>query len=361
MRAALSDPDLFAGEFGATSWLSWRSLLLGMLGEKLTDEERQAFQTLTAREREPLQRVQEFWGAIGRRGGKSRAIALLVTYLATLVDHRMNLSIGERGVVLVLAQNQRQARVIFDYTSAIIESVPPLARMVANKTVEAITLTNGIDVVIRAASYRGLRGLTSIAVIADEISYWFDEASSSNPDSMILDAVRPTLATTDGMLISIGSPHARRGTLWTTYQKHYGAHGDPLILVAQGASRDLNPTLPQAVVDRALEQDEAVAKAEYLGQFRSDLEQYITREQLEPCIAVGVRERGPMADVTYDGFLDPAGGSGADAMALCIGHKVEDQIILDALRVRQPPFNPSDVVAEFAETCASYRVTKLNL
>jgi hypothetical protein len=51
--------------------------------------------------------------------------------------------------------------------------------------------------------------------------------------------------------------------MWGTYQRHYGPQGDPLILVAQGTSRDLNPTLPQAAVDRALERDEAVAKAEY--------------------------------------------------------------------------------------------------
>ena len=30
---------------------------------------------------------------------------------------------------------------------------------------------------------------------------------------------------------------------------HYGSNGDPLILVAQGSSRDLNPSLPQAEID----------------------------------------------------------------------------------------------------------------
>jgi hypothetical protein len=57
---------------------------------------------------EPLKRVEEFWAAIGRRGGKSRAIALLVVYVALLVDHSASLLVGERGVVLVLAQNVRQ-------------------------------------------------------------------------------------------------------------------------------------------------------------------------------------------------------------------------------------------------------------
>jgi hypothetical protein len=359
MRAALADEQLFAGEFGGASWLGWRALLCAMLGEKLNDEERAIFRALTGREREPLQKVQEFWGAIGRRGGKSRAIALLVTYLATLVDHRANLSLGERGVVLVMAQNTRQARVIFSYVVGLLEGVPALRGQMANKTSEVITLVSGLDIEIRAASFRGLRGVTCVCAVADEISYWFDETSSTNPDHQILDSIRPSLSTTCGMLVAIGSPHARRGTLWTTYQRHHGAQGDPLILVAQGASRDLNPTLPQSVVDRALEQDEAVAKAEYLGLFRSDLEAYISREQLEPCIAVGVRERGPLSDTDYVAFVDPAGGSGSDSMTLAIAHKQDDVIIVDLIRSRSPPFSPDATVHEFCETLALYRVSKV--
>jgi hypothetical protein len=209
---------------------------------------------------------------IGRRGGKSRAIATLVVFLAVLVDHSMNLVVGERGVVLVLAQNVKQARVVLGYVVGILESVPAFAGLITAKTAEVISLTNGIDIEIRAASFRGLRGVTSVACVADEVAYWFGDEQSSNPDKEILDAIRPTLATTSGPLVCIGSPYARKGEMYATHQRHFGPHGDPLILVAHGTSRDLNPTLPQSVVDRALERDEAVAKAEYLAQFRSDLE-----------------------------------------------------------------------------------------
>jgi hypothetical protein len=112
MRSALSDPDLFGTQFGGASWRGWRVLLIAMLGEELTEDERAIFKAFTGREREPLQRVEEFWAAIGRRGGKSRAIALLVVYIALLVDHSARLVVGERGVVLVLAQNVRQARIV---------------------------------------------------------------------------------------------------------------------------------------------------------------------------------------------------------------------------------------------------------
>ena len=73
----------------------------------------------------------------------------------------------------------------------------------------------------------------------------------------------PGLATTGGPLIVASSPYARKGVLWDVYKRHFGPDGDPLILVAQAPSRTLNPSLPQRVVDRALEEDRAKNTAEY--------------------------------------------------------------------------------------------------
>ena len=358
MRSALGDPDLLGGVLGGPSWVGWRVLLVAMMGEALTDEERQVFRRLTDRISEPLRPVHEFWGVIGRRGGKSRAIATLVVFLAVLVDYSMNLVVGERGVVLVLAQNVKQARVVLGYVVGILESVPAFAGLITAKTAEVISLTNGIDIEIRAASFRGLRGVTSVACVADEVAYWFGDEQSSNPDKEILDAIRPTLATTSGPLVCIGSPYARKGEMYATHQRHFGPHGDPLILVAHGTSRDLNPTLPQSVVDRALERDEAVAKAEYLAQFRSDLESYVAREAVEACVALGVHERAPAPGERYSAFVDPSGGS-ADSMTLAIGHRKADVVIIDALRECRPPFSPEAVVIEFAELLRAYRITKV--
>jgi hypothetical protein len=93
--------------------------------------------------------------------------------------------------------------------------------------------------------------------------------------------VAPGLATTGGPLILASSPHARRGVLWEVFKRHHGAGGDPLILVAHGASRTLNPSLPQRVVDRALEKDRTRAMAEYLAEFRTDVEGFVALEVVE--------------------------------------------------------------------------------
>jgi hypothetical protein len=48
------------------------------MGERLSARERGLFRLLTQRDREPLKPVEEFVAVIGRRGGKSRALAVAV-------------------------------------------------------------------------------------------------------------------------------------------------------------------------------------------------------------------------------------------------------------------------------------------
>jgi hypothetical protein len=68
------------------------------MGEPLTPDQLETFKQFTGRETAPTSRVDEFWCVIGRRGGKSRAMAVLATYLAGLCDYRNKLSPGERAL-----------------------------------------------------------------------------------------------------------------------------------------------------------------------------------------------------------------------------------------------------------------------
>jgi hypothetical protein len=149
------------------------------MGEPLTDAERVVFKRCTGRERESGEQVEELWAIIGRRGGKSFAIAVLIVFLAIFRDYRHVLTVGERAVVLCLAQNQEQARVVYGYVCGIIEAVPLLAPLIRLKSSEALSLTNGVEVEIRAASFRGLRGVTCVAVVCDEICFWLNADTSA--------------------------------------------------------------------------------------------------------------------------------------------------------------------------------------
>ena len=183
-----------------------------------------------------------------------------------MVDYRSQLVLGERGVVLCLARTQEQSQVVLEYVAGIIEAAPILAKTVIRRAAASLTLFNRgatIVIAVRAASFRSVRGLTCVAAVADEIAFWQAEDGSANPDVEILRAVRPTLLTTHGPLIAISSPYARRGELWTTFKRDNGPQGDPLILVAHAASRDMNPTLRQADIDREMARDAASGLAEY--------------------------------------------------------------------------------------------------
>jgi hypothetical protein len=237
LRQALDDPNLLGHVLAGESWSAWRTLLIAAMGEPLSDAERVIFHTLTQREREACLPVEEFVAVIGRRGGKSRAISVLASYIAALCPH-VSLVPGERGVLLIIAPDVDQSTICLDYLEANFQSSPILRQLIEQRTRWTLKLTNRIDIEVRAADFRRLRGPTYVSVIADESAFWYSaDLGSANPDSEILNAVRPGLATTRGRCFIVSSPYARRGELWNLYNRHFGPNGDPRILVAQAPSR----------------------------------------------------------------------------------------------------------------------------
>jgi len=359
MRHALADPHLLGGLIDGDSWGHWRAILIGLMGEALDEDERALFQEVTGRDAEPGGRVEEFWAVIGRRGGKTRAASVLAGYLTVCVDWRGVLAPGEPGVLAVFAATTRQSAVVLAYISAIFadKNRPLFNRLLANETQETIELKNNIVVEVRPASFKTSRGITCISIICDEIAFWSSGENAANPDTEVLNALRPSLATTGGILCAISSPYARKGDLWSTYAAHFGPTGDPKILVAQAASRVMNPGLPERVVAKALAKDHSAASAEYLALFRQDLESFIGLDKIEAAIRLG-RESLPYQSGDYFGFVDPAGGSGQDSMTMAIARKDGDRIILVFLDEARPPFSPDEIVERFAAKFKQYKIHK---
>jgi hypothetical protein len=120
----------------------------------------------------------------------------------------------------------------------------------------------------------------------------------------------------------------------------------------------MNPTVPEPVVNRAIERDPASAAAEYIAEFRSDIDSFIPREVVDAVVSPGVFERAPLQSARYIAFVDPSGGS-ADAMTMAIAHREGKVAVLDAVREVKPPFSPEQVVADFAELLRRYRITRV--
>ena len=360
LRRALEDPLLL--DMGGPSWAAWRPLLLACMGEALRPDELEIFRKFTGRTEAPTKRVDEFWAVVGRRGGKTRGMAALAVYLAALCDHAHHLARGQRGFVLVVAPDLKQANELIGFCRGIFES-PILKQLVLRESADEIELRNRIVIRVQTPNFRRIRGFTAVAVILDEAAFWQSE-ESAQPDFEVLNAVRPCLATTSGLLVGISSPHARKGILWEAFQRDYGPDGDPGILVGKGATLDFNlDRLPdgsltlQKWVDRRYERDPVAAAAEIGAEFRTDLESFVSREVIDACTDED-RERPYDSACRYVGFIDPSGGS-ADSMTMAIGHSEPGGVVLDLVREVVPPFAPSIVVEEFAETLKSYKVASV--
>ena len=258
---------------------------------------------------------------------------------------------------MIVAADRSQAKVIRRYVEAILVAVPTLAEKIEATTSDAVTLSNNIVIEVKTANFRTVRGFTCVMAICDELAFWRSEDSSANPDRQILEAIRPAQATVrDPLLLCISSPYARRGELYRAWEAHHGRDGDP-VLVWQADTRTMNPTVPQAVIDRAYADDPVSAAAEFGALFRTDVESFVSREAVEACVVPGRVELPPSSGLSYIGFLDPAGGSGGDSFAMCIAHPSKDRVVVDVLRECRPPFSPDDVTAEFAQTLRAYRVS----
>ena len=356
---ALRDPALFAPSFPLPTWRPWlccAAVLFG-LTDRLTESEQTFARACLGGRSLPDSPVAEAWLIIGRRGGKSRFAAVLAIFLACFRDYRSVLSSGERGVVMIIAADRRQAGVVHRYISALLHSVPMLEALIANETKESIELTNRIVVEVHTASFRSIRGRTVVGAICDEVAFWRSE-DSANPDTEILNALRPSTATVPGaMVLAISSPYARKGELWRAYRNHYG-HAHDRIVVWKADTRTMNPSVPQAFVDQAYAEDAAVAGAEYGAEFRGDLESFVSQDAIDAVTVDGRRELPVMGNATYTAFCDPSGGS-RDSMTLAIAHREKTHAVLDVVREVKPPFSPEGVVKDFSDVLQQYRVRRV--
>ena len=289
----MQDQALFGPWFQGKSWAAWKAFLAVLSGLPINKAALEIYRQHTRRTSAPELPAKEAWLVVGRRGGKSIIAALVAVFLACFRDYRGVLAPGERGTIMVIAADRRQARVVFRYIAGFLDAVPMLARMVENQTKEAIDLTNRVTIEVHTANFRAIRGYTVIAAICDEIAFWRSE-ESANPDTEILNGLRPGMATVPGaLLLCISSPYAKRGALWDAYRRHYGNDGDP-VLVWQADTRSMNPMVEEKVISEACQQDEAAAAAEYGALFRRDIESFVSAEAVDAVMMPGRYELPPM-------------------------------------------------------------------
>jgi hypothetical protein len=357
IREAMDSHGAFGGQFRGESWDAWRAFLDALFALPMTDDGLALYRHHTGRQEPPATPFKEAALICGRRGGKSRVLALIAAYLATHRDYEPFLAPGEVATVAVIAADRKQARAIFRYIRGALEAVPLLRSMIMDEQTESLTLNNRVVIEIATASFRVTRGYTFAAVLADETAFWRNE-NSANPDAEIIGAIRPGLSTIHGaMLLLASSPYAKRGVLYDTFRRHYGQDG-ARVLVWRGTTAEMNPRIDPAIIAEAYEEDPAAASAEYGAQFRDDIAAFVTREAVDACTMPGRLELPHITGNRYVAFVDPSGGS-SDSMTLAIAHCEDGRAMLDVVREQKPPFSPEGTVAEFCDLLKSYGITSV--
>ena len=286
----------------------------------MTDEEKAFFRSVAERD-PPSEQVKELWIIAGRRAGKDFIASLLAANVAAMFDDAgNNLRPGERGVVMCLACDRDQSKIVLNYCRAFFTDIPLLKDMVERETQHGFELTNGIDINVATNSFRSVRGRPVLCAILDETAFWRAE-DSANPDEEVYAALKPGLASLPGSLaIGISTPYRRSGLLHKKFKSNYGKDGK--VLVIKAPTRLLNPLIDQSIIDDAMAEDPAAASAEWMAEFRDDISAFVSRDAVEACVSPDVFERSRVQGVEYSAFVDPSGGS-SDCMTLAIGHAQE--------------------------------------
>ena len=215
---ALDDPAVFRPWLERGDWTAWRAFLAALFALPQSDAERALYDVHTGRATLPAEPFSEAALVIGRRGGKSFALALVAVFLAAFRDYRQYLQPGERATILVVAADRKQAKTIMRYAAGLLEGVPMLRPLIERQSTEEIELRRRVVIEVATASFRTVRGRTIAAALLDELAFWRSDETSANPDTEIVAAIRPAMATIpSAMLLMASSPYAPRGELWRAY------------------------------------------------------------------------------------------------------------------------------------------------
>jgi len=362
---AISDRKLFRDYLqgkadNLNSWSRWGVILRLIYGLPVSEKWESFVREVTGRDLSSFSR-REFNTSLiltGRRSGKSKISALVAAFEASFSGKEDLLSKGELGLVSVISPTRFQSQVVKSYIRGIYES-PMLEAEIVKEHRDGFELSNGVRVVILTGDFKSVRSFTQICVTVDEAAFFgLTEESKVRSDTELFRAIKPSVSTVNGKVIAISSPYSRRGWCYKTYKRYFG-NNEGKTLVVNAPSRTLNrATLPQSVVDEALEEDKQAAQSEYLGEFRDDVAAYLPIEVVQACMKKGRLELLPRSGETYVAFCDLSGGRN-DSASLAIAHKQKQKVILDFAQEYKAPFVPTAVIESMAEKLKQYKLTRV--
>jgi hypothetical protein len=353
---AMRDARLLGAALGPPpTWLTWLAILKAAHGRLLNERERELFAAVAGGREPPRRKVKELVAIASRRSGKGRVAAALAVHAALLTDHSKVLAPGEVGVVACVSPTRAQAAILLDYARGYLDASPLLRDEVRDVTSDEIRLKNGNVICTLTSDYRSVRGRTLLLACMDEAAFLRDEMSST-PDIECARALRPGLATTNGLLCILSSPYRKAGLLFERHRRFFGK-SDADVLVIQAPSKLLNPTLDAGMIANERQTDAFAAQSEWLGEFRSDLASFLDDALIERAVDHDrPLELAPRGDFHYRAFVDASGGVGADSYTISVAHRAGEEFVVDLVQGTCGQFDPQEVTKEYAALVKQYRI-----
>jgi len=352
------------------TWESWLVFFKALTGsQELEPGELALLHQCTGLDNIPEEEIKEAYMICGRRSGKSTICALLAVFYAVWGEWEKYVSKGEQPKIFIIACNKDQAGIVMRFVKAILHLTPFLTSMIKKSLTESVELKNGIEIVVKPASWRSTRGFTVGLLILEELAYWRFEEESATRDKEIYTAIKPAMTTIkNSLIIGISTPFARQGLLWNKFEKHHAKPGPVLIWTA--ATWIMNKTVSEYEIrqENLEELGPAEFGAEFEAKFREDIEGYLPLEIIDRAIVDGRMFNPPDADVNeYFAFCDPSEGvhKGGDSMTFAVAHPEIDEdnekriCVLDYLMEARPPFDNKAVIQEIQMICKQYNVYQI--
>lgn len=358
LAQAMRDPMLLGQPFAAPTFWPWHAVAKLLSGEPFDSRETDLFHQCTGRSRLPTGPVGRLILLVGRRGGKDRFASAVAVHQAALAANWEDvLSPGEQAVVIMVGVDKRQARILRRYCAGLLSS-PLIAAEVSRDTDEMIEFRNGAALEIVSNDAQLIRGRSAVAIIGTEACFWSSDETSASSDEEVVSAGEPSMAMTPGggLLLMQSSVYRRHGYMFRRFRELHG-NDESEEICWLATSQTMNPALPSKIVTAAMERDPQRAQAEFNSVWRDDIANYAPRALIEAAVDGGVAVRPRRDGIHYFGYIDAASGAGQDSFAACISHLDNDQVVVDALFERKPPFNPQDVTLEVSWLLKSYGVT----
>jgi hypothetical protein len=110
----MNDAALCGPHFSGPSWDGWRAVLKCMDALPMSDAEVAFVKGIAGDRAMPVRPVREVYAIGGRRSGKDSVASLLAASTAATFDRGHRLRGGERALVLCLATDRDQARIVLN-------------------------------------------------------------------------------------------------------------------------------------------------------------------------------------------------------------------------------------------------------